>query len=116
MSAITAEDLLTLDENLDKVIDKLKTTLKLLERVKSVNKQSKAPSDTVTYLSYKNCMIVQFAFNEELKNFLKDLGGKWMLSKRGWMFSKDRFNEIDEAITTNFENYKIVRAIESEAE
>jgi hypothetical protein len=116
MSAITAEDLLTLDENLDKVIDKLKTTLKLLERVKSVNTQSKAPSDVVTYLSYKNCMIVQFAFNEELKNFLKDLGGKWMLSKRGWMFSKDRFNEIDEAITTNFENYKIVRAIESEAE
>ena len=31
--------------------------------------------------------IIKFTFNEQFKTLVKDLGGKWVPTKKGWLFS-----------------------------
>ena len=55
---------------------------------------------------YKNSILVSFAFNLDFKEYIKELGGKWMVSKKSWMFPKAESESIIEQISEKFPDWK----------
>jgi len=53
-----------------------------------------------------NCILIKFTFNERFKYFIKDLGGKWIATRKGWMFSVNQKKSICETLTENFSDWK----------
>ena len=47
-------------------------------------------------------IIVKFPFNLEFKDHIKKLGGMWVVSKRGWMFSTTQKEFVVESLQTTF--------------
>ena len=38
--------------------------------------------------NYKNSVLIKFPFNDSFKNYIKELGGQWILGKKSWAFPK----------------------------
>ena len=50
-----------------------------LEKKKKVKQEE---TDTIwSVCDYKNSVLISFSFNLEFKNYIKELGGVWMVSK-----------------------------------
>jgi hypothetical protein len=83
-----------LNKKLDRMIDLFEKTMAILERRKT--KKVEDPSTTWSTQEYKNGILVRFSFNLAFKNFVKELGGKWMVAKKAWIFPKSNTNFIQE--------------------
>jgi hypothetical protein len=95
MSNIVEElNMALLNRKLDHMIHLFEKTMAILER-----RKTKKEEETTTEWSieeYKNCQLVKFSYNLEFKNYIKELGGKWMVSKKAWMFPKSNTDFITE--------------------
>ena len=60
---------------------------------------------------YKNSILIKFSFNTEFKDYIKELGGTWMVAKKAWMFPKSNQDDILESITTKFPKWSFVNTI-----
>ena len=61
-----------------------------LDRILKILEKKPQSSQLETEWSIENysekAVIIKFSFNETFKQSVKDLSGKWMVSKKGWMF------------------------------
>ena len=96
-----------LNKKFDEMIDLFKKTMTLLEK-----KKREQPSETETIWSmsdYNNkgidYVLVSFSFNVAFKNYIKELGGIWMISKKAWMFPKSNEADLIEKISTQFPSW-----------
>ena len=51
-------------------------------------------------------ILIKFTFNENFKTFVKDLGGKWIVGKKGWMFPKSEKESVCKNLSENFNDWK----------
>jgi hypothetical protein len=87
-----------LNQKVDKIIEMMSS---LLEKKKKV-KQEEETDTNWSIVDYKNSVLVSFSFNMEFKNYIKELGGVWMVSKKAWMFPKSNETEIVAQIQEKF--------------
>ena len=99
MASTTIEDLVEIISKLQIEIDLC--NVKIDNLTLQLNK--KAPLKEWSVESYSNnSILIKFSFNEPFKSLVKDLGGKWISSKKGWMFSINQKKNICESLTDNF--------------
>ena len=55
---------------------------------------------------HKNAILVKFSFNKAFKEYVKELGGKWNVSLKGWIFPKEQNDEVYESISAKFEDWE----------
>jgi hypothetical protein len=94
-----------LNKKIDHMIGLFEKTMAILER-----RKTKKEEETTTNWSienYKNSLLVKFSYNIAFKDYIKDLGGKWMVSKKAWMFPKS-FDLVKE-IKTKFPDWKLTQ-------
>jgi hypothetical protein len=96
----TLESLQTEIELLNKKMDLIIELLKPKKEVKVLQEK------TWELTEYKNSILVSFAFNLDFKEYIKELGGKWMVSKKSWMFPKAESESIIEQISEKFPDWK----------
>ena len=60
---------------------------------------------------YNNCVLVKFSFNNEFKDFIKELGGSWMVSKKAWMFPIDGINDIIESVQEKYPKWSFINSL-----
>ena len=83
-----------LNKKLDRMIDLFEKTMAILERRKT--KKVEDTSNTWSIQDYKNGVLVRFSFNLTFKDFVKELGGKWMVAKKAWIFPKSNTTFVKE--------------------
>ena len=83
-----------LNKKLDRMIDLFEKTMAILERRKT--KKVDDTSNTWSIQDYKNGILVRFSFNLTFKDFVKELGGKWMVAKKAWIFPKSNKTFVQE--------------------
>ena len=97
----------SVDLKLELLNRKLDTILVLLENVYIKKKKQEESNETTwTMEDYKESVLVKFSFNIEFKAFVKELGGKWMVSKKAWVFSNINKQEIKEQLLDKFPFWK----------
>ena len=111
---ITNQNLKLELEILNKKFDEMSTkfdemSTKFDEMGKDLNKKKPKQEETSTNWSitdYKNSVLISFSFNKEFKDYIKELGGIWMVSKKSWMFSKSEETKILEQIKIKFPKWE----------
>jgi len=79
----------------------------LLEKKKPKHQEETETKWSVT--GYKdNFILISFSYNIEFKNYIKELGGMWMVSKKSWMFPKSNETNIIEQINEKFPTWKLI--------
>jgi hypothetical protein len=58
-------------------------------------------------VDYKNSILISFSFNKEFKDYIKELGGLWMVSKKSWMFPKTNETIVVQQIKEKFPNWTL---------
>jgi hypothetical protein len=97
---------------MDTFNDKIELIMKKLERIellltKKQEKTEKIVNETTwSVTDYKKCILISFSFNAEFKDYIKELGGVWMVPKKAWMFAKSNETEIIEQIQKKFPNWE----------
>ena len=76
-----------LNKKLDKMIDLFERTMSILERRKTPKKEEETTKNW-SIEHYKNSLLIKFSYNTSFKNYIKEIGGRWMVSKKAWMFPK----------------------------
>jgi len=87
-------------EDLYKKVDEL--SLKIDKILLLLENKPVESEKTWSVTEYKNSFLISFPFNTEFKNFIKELGGVWMATKKAWMFPKSKESEILDQIQTAF--------------
>ena len=99
-----------LNKKFDEMSTKFDKMLILFEKMDTVlNKKKPKQEETSTNWSitdYKNSVLISFSFNKEFKDYIKELGGVWMVSKKSWMFSKSEETKIVEQIKLKFPKWE----------
>ena len=54
---------------------------------------------------YKNSILIRYYIDPTFRKFLKDLGAKWLVLKKAWMFPKSKSDEIIEKIKIDFSTW-----------
>jgi hypothetical protein len=101
-----------LNKKLDKMIDLFEKTMAILERRKTPKKEEET-STNWSIENYKNCLLVKFSYNVVFKDYIKELGGRWMVAKKAWMFPKSNKSFI-EKVQTKFPDWKLTQIEQSE--
>ena len=52
-------------------------------------------------------IVIKFAYNEEFKMFIKQLGGSWNISKKGWVFPESSKDHVVTQIQTKFPEWTL---------
>jgi hypothetical protein len=106
MSNIVEElNMALLNKKLDHMIELFEKTMAILERRKTPKKEEETSTEW-SVENYKNSQLIKFSYNMEFKNYIKELGGKWMVSKKAWMFPKSN-TEIITEIQTKFPDWTL---------
>lgn len=81
-----------LNEKCDKMIMLFESLL-----VKKKKKTSKE-SDKTEYSikEYNGNILIKFEYNTEFKNFIKELGGVWLVGKKSWIIKESDLSKIAE--------------------
>ena len=89
---------LSIELKLELLNKKMDTVIELFkkENKKKIKKNDLANIWSVEY--YKESLLIKFTYNIEFKDFIKELGGDWLFSKKGWLFSKSSESELINAI------------------
>ena len=107
-----------LNKKIDHMIDLFEKTMAILERRKTKKVEEKTTNWSIQ--EYKNSILVRFSFNLEFKNFVKELGGKWMVAKKAWMFPKTNTTFVQEIKDKfpkwDFEEIKEIETVVDEVE
>ena len=94
-----------LNQKVDKIMEMMSN---LMEKKKKVKQEETDTNWSI--VDYKNSVLISFSFNTEFKNYIKELGGVWMVSKKSWMFPKSNESEIVGQIEEKFSKWtKIVQ-------
>ena len=91
---------------LNKKFDEMSTKFDEILNFKKKKPKQEETSTNWSIVDYKNSVLVSFSFNKEFKDFIKELGGIWMVSKKSWMFSKSKEIEIVEQIKLKFPKWE----------
>jgi len=83
-----------LNQKLDRMINLFEKTMAILERRKT--KKDEDPTKNWSVEEYKNSYLVKFSYNVIFKDYIKEIGGKWMIAKKAWMFAKSNSLFIDQ--------------------
>jgi hypothetical protein len=106
-------DLLT--EKVNNLNEKMERILLLLSDKK---KRNVLPEESdLTHWSaedYKNSVLIKFSFNTEFKDYIKELGGTWMVAKKAWMFPKSNYQDILESLQEKFPKWTFTNSINPE--
>jgi len=94
MSIVEEINMTLLNKKLDRMIDLFEKTMAILERRKT--KKVEDTSNSWSTQDYKNGVLVRFSFNLTFKDFVKELGGKWMVAKKAWIFPKSNTTFVQE--------------------
>jgi hypothetical protein len=86
-----------LNQKVDKIMEMMSS---LIEKKKKVKQEETDTNWSI--VDYKNSVLISFSFNTEFKNYIKELGGVWMVSKKSWMFPKSNESEIVAQIEEKF--------------
>ena len=57
---------------------------------------------------YKNSILIRYYIDPNFRKFLKDLGAKWLVLKKAWMFPKSKSDEIIEKIKIDFNSWTFI--------
>ena len=57
---------------------------------------------------YKNSILIRYYIDPNFRKFLKDLGAKWLVLKKAWMFPKSKSDEIIEKIKIDFSTWTFI--------
>jgi hypothetical protein len=94
------------NDELVKIVSQLRIDIDLCNvKIDNLTLQlnKKAPLKEWSVESYSNnSILIKFSFNEPFKSLVKDLGGKWISTKKGWMFSVNQKKSVCESLTDNF--------------
>jgi hypothetical protein len=86
-----------LNRKLDRVLDLLEKKAKVL---------------TETEWSIENysdkAVIIKFSFNETFKQSVKDLSGKWTVSKKGWMFPLSESEKVLKLLSEQYPTWTFI--------
>ncbi len=112
MSMVEQINLELLNKKIDHMIDLFEKTMAILERRKTKKVEEKTTNWSIQ--EYKNSILVRFSFNLAFKNFVKELGGKWMVAKKAWMFPKSNTTFVQE-IKDKFPDWDFKEITENES-
>jgi len=96
-----------LNKKFDQMISLFEKMNMQLEKKKKAKQEETETNWSVC--DYKNSILISFSFNLEFKNYIKELGGVWMVSKKSWMFPKSNETEIVESITGKFPKWNLIK-------
>ena len=90
------EQIRMLNEKMDKILLLLETPPK------------KEPVENEWYVEKYSTgsFLIKFTFNEKFKSIVKDLGGKWVVGKKGWMFPLSEKEVVCKNLSENFKEWK----------
>ena len=57
---------------------------------------------------YKNSILIRYYIDPNFRKVLKDLGAKWLVLKKAWMFPKSKSDEIIEKIKIDFSTWTFI--------
>jgi hypothetical protein len=60
---------------------------------------------------YNNSALIKFSFNNEFKDFIKELGGTWINTKKAWVFSKDGIEDIIEQVQDKYPKWSFTNSL-----
>jgi len=91
------EQIAELNRKLDRVLDLLEKKHKTVtEKEWSVENYS------------DKAVIIKFSFCEIFKKSVKDLSGKWMVAKRGWMFPISEAEKVIKILSEEYTDWAFV--------
>jgi len=105
MNMVEEINMALLNKKLDRMIELFEKTMTILERRKTPKKEEES-SKIWSIENYKNCVLVKFSYNVIFKDYIKELGGRWMVAKKAWMFPKSDKTFINE-VQKKFPEWKL---------
>ena len=60
---------------------------------------------------YNNSALIKFSFNNEFKDFIKELGGTWINTKKAWMFPKEGIEDIIELVQDKYPKWSFTNSL-----
>ena len=92
---------------LDRIIELLEIMNKVEKKPekKRILKETKKQEEEGTEWSvenYKNSILISFSYNIEFKGFIKEIGGKWLLAKKSWMFPGTSVEEVVSKVSEKY--------------
>jgi hypothetical protein len=94
-----------LNKKFDELLLVQNKILSLLEKKKKERVEETETNWSV--VDYKNSVLISFSFNKEFKDYIKELGGLWMVSKKSWMFPKTNETIVVQQIKEKFPNWTL---------
>jgi len=94
-----------LNKKFDELLFVQNKILSLLEKKKKERVEETETNWSV--VDYKNSILISFSFNKEFKDYIKELGGLWMVSKKSWMFPKTNETIVVQQIKEKFPNWTL---------
>ena len=94
-----------LNKKFDELLLVQNKILSLLEKKKKERVEETETNWSV--VDYKNSILISFSFNKEFKDYIKELGGLWMVSKKSWMFPKTNETIVVQQIKEKFPNWTL---------
>jgi hypothetical protein len=93
MASIVNElNMTLLNKKMDRIIELLE---KVIVKEKPKTKKEEEITTTWSTQEYKNGILVRFSFNMKFKDYVKELGAKWLVAKRAWIFPSSNTSFID---------------------
>ena len=94
-----------LNKKLDHMIELFEKTMSILERRKTPKREEETCKNW-SIENYKNSLLVKFSYNVVFKDYIKEIGGRWMVAKKAWMFPKSDTSFINE-VKGKFPDWKL---------
>ena len=112
METAATTEMSSLNTKMDRIIE-------LLEMMVNTKKQEQpkkilSNNNEWTATNYNNQIIIKFPYNEEFKQFIKQLGGSWNVSKKGWAFPQSSKDHVINETRSKFPNWDFVNNIITE--
>jgi hypothetical protein len=92
---------------MDSINTKLDRIIELLEKMQipvAIEKKQIIPNSW-SIENYKNSILIKFPFNDSFKNYIKELGGQWMLGKKSWVFPKLSEESVIDSIKERYSEW-----------
>jgi hypothetical protein len=100
----------SLELKVDLLTEKVDRLILMIEKL-APQKKEELDVNTWTVEEYKNSILIKFAFHAEFKDYIKELGGTWMVAKKAWMFPKSNYEDIIESIGTKFPKWSCINTV-----